>query len=349
MLHIHNGDCAANIAKQTALPGEHFAFREALLDGPTPAEFKGAGFLLIRARHLSLTHGVDLKRCSEDLRAQEEKLASFPEHEEVVLWFEHDLFCQIHLIYLLDWFGQKRLGTTKLSLVCIGEFPRRKNFRGLGELTPPEFASLFPARQLVTQTQLELATAAWQAYRSSVPTDIEDFLQAEAAALAALPFLAAALGAHLRRFPSTRNGLGRIENCALQLIADGVIRFSDLFAKFGEAEPVYGLGDAQFWIAIRRMMSGREPLIEIEDLADEPIDIERQLLTRVIVDKAKFKATEVGKAVLRNEADLVFTHIDYWLGGVELLGSRNLWRWDDETETVVRSRPRVPMQFDKRE
>jgi hypothetical protein len=341
MLHIHNGDCAANIAKQTAIPGEHFAFREALLDGPTPAEFKGADFRLVRARHLWQLYGVELNQGLQNLRAQEEKLASCPEHEEVVLWFEHDLFCQIHLIYLLDWFRQKGLGTTKLSLVCVGEFPGRKNFRGLGELTPPEFASLFPARQPVTQTQLELAVAAWQAYCSPDPTDIEAFLQAEAAALAALPFLAAALAAHLRRFPSTRNGLGQIENRALQLIADGVNRFSDLFAKFGEAEPVYGLGDAQFWTAVRRMMSGREPLIEIEGLATEPIDIERKLLTPEIIDKAKFKVTEVGKAMLRNEADFVFTgHIDYWLGGVELLGSRNLWRWDEEAKTVILSQRR---------
>ena len=109
MLHIHNGDAAANVAKQTALPGEHFAFREALISGPTPAEVKDNDWRLVRARHLREGHGADLKQVLNDLRQQEERLATFRDHEEVVLWFEHDLFCQLHLIYSLDWFAQQEM------------------------------------------------------------------------------------------------------------------------------------------------------------------------------------------------------------------------------------------------
>jgi hypothetical protein len=143
MLHIHNGDASANVAKQTSLPGEHFAFREALVDGPTPASYLANGWELLRARHLSSTYGVDLKECQQQLAAQETQLISIDQHDEVVLWFEHDLFCQTHLIYLLDRFGKRDLGNTKLSLVCIDSFPGRKNFRGVGELTPDEWRRCF--------------------------------------------------------------------------------------------------------------------------------------------------------------------------------------------------------------
>ena len=327
MLHIHNGDSSANIAKQSSLPGEHFAFREALIEGPTPADFKNAGIAtwsLIRARHLWWAYGVDLKECGQDLRAQEKKLASFPEHDEVVLWFEHDLFCQVHLIYLLNWFGQQQMGDTKLSLICIGEFLGRENFRGLGELTSAELASLFPARQQVTPAQLDLAASTWRAYCSDDPTAIEKLLQTDTSAL---PFLDTALRAHLERFPAVKNGLGRIENRVLQLIHEGLNRFSDLFAKFGEAEAIYGLGDAQFWLALRRMSATRRPLITVHGNGNEEID--QKLLTPDNVRNARLELTDLGEAVLKREADSV------------KLNRIDLWRWDEQTETLsFFSRPR---------
>jgi hypothetical protein len=332
MLHIHNGDSAANVAKQAAMPGEHFAFREALISGPTPAEFKDSDWRLVRARHLCEAYGVDLKQALNDLHQQEEKLATSRTHDEVVLWFEHDLFCQLHLIYLLNWFGQQQMGETKLSLVCIGEFPGRENFRGLGELTPQEFASLFPARQPVTNIQLELATAAWQAYCSPDPTSIEMLLRSDTSAL---PFLHAALRAHLERFPATTNGLSRIEKCALQLIHDGVGKFSDLFQRFGNNEPVYGLGDAQFWLALRRLSAAREPLLKIAGVQDK--DRETQLLTPEVVRNAAFELTGAGNATLSGDSDFVALNgIDLWLGGVHLYGPTNtrLWRWDATIESL---------------
>jgi len=198
MLHLHNGDSSANTARQSSLSGEHFAFREALVDGPTPAGLSRVDWRRLRAQHLAASYGVDLAECERGLLAQEKQLERSADQDEVVLWFEHDLFCQVHLIYLLDWFAAQR-SSTKLSLVCIGEFPRRQNFRGLGELNPEELASLFPARQRVTLQQLKLGEAAWQAYCSNDPTAIEAVLTEDTSAL---PFLRQAFGAHLRRFPA---------------------------------------------------------------------------------------------------------------------------------------------------
>jgi hypothetical protein len=331
MLHIHNGDCSAQIARQSSLPGEHFAWRESLITGPTPAGLLADDWGKLRAQHLSESYGVDLQECERDLLTQEEELKTFSEHEEVVLWFEHDLFCQLHFLYLLDWFAVQPLGTTKLSLICINHFPGKQNFRGLGELNPDEFASLFPARAEVTAPQLKLAQTAWRAYCSPAPCDIEMVLQTDTSAL---PFLDAALRAHLQRFPNSNNGLGRIENQALRLIADGANRFSDLFPRFSDAEPVYGLGDAQLWLALRQMSDAREPLLEIEEVSNDSLI--QQTLTTDIVQKAEFRTTANGESVLGNEADFVTLNgIDLWLGGVHLSGRSNIWRWDDETASLT--------------
>lgn len=333
MLHIHNGDSTADTAKLSSVPGEHLAWRESLITGPTPSAVSENEWRRVRARHLSEAYGINAEECERGLLGQEETLSSFAEHDEAVLWFEHDLFCQLHLLYLLNWFAHRGPGETKLSVVCIGEFPGREKFRGLGELTSDELASLFPKRQQVTRPQFELAAAGWQAYCSAKPTDIENLLRTDTSDL---PFLDAALHAHLKRFPATKNGLGRIENRALQFSDEGAESFSDLFSKFGETEPVYGLGDAQFWLALRRLATTQQPLLKVVGLEKELLN--QETLTPELARRARFSITDLGQAVLAGETDFVaVSQIDLWLGGVHLLGGDDLWRWDDKAESLTQS------------
>ena len=213
-----------------------------------------------------------------------------------------------------------------LSLICIGAFPGKENFRGLGELNAEQMASLFPGRQQVTSAQLKLAELAWQAYCSPDPAEIEEIMQTSDL----LPFLGQALRAHLRRFPSTKNGLGRIENKGLELIHTGSKAFMDLFPRFGDAEPIYGLGDAQLWLALNSLSGGKQPLIRIDNGNSAGGE-----LTPDIVHNAKFELTEPGQAVLRGDTDFVkLNGVDLWLGGVHL-SPNNLWRWDESSGKIM--------------
>jgi len=327
MLHIHNGDSSAETLKQSALPGEHFAFREALIEGPTPAGVEGEEWRRVRADHLAEFYDVDLSKAERELLAQEEKLSSFLEHDEVILWFEHDLFCQTNLLYLLNWFAGRNLGQTKLSLICIDQFPGLPNFHGLGELNVEQMASLFDGRHEVSAKEKKLASEAWRAYCSPDPTAIEKLLTADTSVM---PFLKPALQLHLERFPFVRNGLGRIQNRGLEFIQSGSHKFIDLFPRFGDAEPVYGLGDAQFWISLRRMSEAREPLLRIRNGsgADYKLTPER-------IHQTAFEITQAGAAVLTGEADFIeLNGIDQWLGGVHLVGRSDLWRWDDQNRRL---------------
>src|SRR5207253_209572 len=154
MLHIHNGDSTAGTARKADLPGEHLAWREALVCGPTPSGVSDDDFRQLRATHLSDAYGLSVQNCEKELREQQEALARFGDHDEVVLWFEHDLFCQVHLIYLLNWFAQRELRKTKLSLIFIDNFPGIDDFRGLGQLNEEQLASLFPQRREIDSAQL---------------------------------------------------------------------------------------------------------------------------------------------------------------------------------------------------
>src|SRR5215467_10798817 len=98
MLHIHNGDSSAGTLKMSDVAGEHLPFRENLMTGPTPRGLTRADWRSVRARFLAPDDRSNEEECRKELADQDEALSKYRDHEEVVLWFEHDLFCQINLI-----------------------------------------------------------------------------------------------------------------------------------------------------------------------------------------------------------------------------------------------------------
>ena len=327
MLHIHNGDSAAGTARKSNIPGEHLAWREALVCGPAPGNLSIDEFRLIRAQHLTDAYGANLERTEQELRAQEETLARFSDHDEVVLWFEHDLFCQVQLIYLLDRFAQNELGQTRLSLICINELPGVEGFRGFGELTGEQLVALFPQRQEVTQPQLELGSKAWQAYSAAQAAGLIALVDSDKSAL---PFLKGALIKHLQRFPSTDNGLGRIESVGLELIAKGDRNFRSLFPAFSTREPEYGFGDSQFYLELKRLVDAATPVLRLSVDGNAAATDQAQMLL------SSFEISEYGKAVLAGDEDFVRSNgIDLWLGGVHLEGNEALWRWDEQAQELL--------------
>jgi len=327
MLHIHNGDSSAGTAKKTAIPGQHLAWREALVCGPAPGGLSDDEFRRVRAEHLAEAYGVNIEKCELQLRAQEDALSTFADHEEVVLWFEHDLFCQVQLIYLLNWFAHREFGQTKLSLISIGEFPGVEGFRGLGQLNEEQLVALFPQRQEVSQPQLHLGSKTWHAYSSPDAAELSSLLDSD---LSAIPFLKRALIKHLQRFPSTTNGLGRIGNVGLELIAKGYRNFRSLFPAFARRESEYGFGDAQLYFELKQLAEASTPLLTLSSTVKGASTDAAQMLL------SSFEITELGKAVLDGNQDCVIRNgIDHWLGGVHLEGDEAGWRWEEDAQELL--------------
>lgn len=327
MLHIVNGESTAATLRRVIKVGEIFSFADCLFTGPAPANFEDEAWLKLRADHLASAYAVNRQSCEQGLLRQAEIFRSFSQHDEIVLWFEHDLFCQLNLLFVLDWFAHVDLGMTRLSLINIGEFPQCRNFHGLGELDEQQLGSLLPERHEVTGEEFATASDAFRAFTASEPTEIEKLLQTDTGSI---PFLRPAFVAHLKRFPSVFNGLGRIENLSLQLIADGRDRFIDLFKDIHELESVYGIGDAQVWLSLLPLADGPRPLLAIDGATAGP-----QQLTGDVAQKIQLKLTPDGRHVLQGEEDFVALNgIDQWLGGVHLRGKGPVWRWNDQTSSL---------------
>src|SRR4029077_4083419 len=126
----------------------------------------------------------------------------------------------LSLIQLLAWIRGSLPAAKAVSLVCIGSFPGHPRFKGLGELTPDELASLLETRQRVSEAQYSLAERAWRALREPTPDALDSLRQGDTTAL---PYLAAAVARFLQEYPWTTDGLSRTERRLLDLAAGGQV------------------------------------------------------------------------------------------------------------------------------
>jgi hypothetical protein len=240
-------------------------------------------------------------------------------HDEVVLWFEHDLYDQLQLLQLLDWFATCEIGTTRLTLICDAEY--------LGPSTPQRLAERFPDRSPVDDDQFECARRAWRAFRSDDPRAIESCLSEDTSAL---PFVSAAFQRHLEQFPSTTNGLSRAEHQALDVLSAGPRAFGPLFSETQQREDPLYLGDSSFAAYLTALNNCKYPLI---------VAASGQRITTAVAraeSAVPLELTDIGRAVITGSADHISLNgIDRWLGGAQLMGAESPWRWDPAGHMLI--------------
>jgi hypothetical protein len=199
-LHVANGTSTTRTIEAAGIPGKLSIWADPLFEGPVPAGLTDEELLAVRSQYLGRAYGShDPVNDMAEWRAIIER---HDEYQELVLWYEHDLFDQLNLIQLLTWIRERLPPNKLVSLVCIGSFPGRPTFKGLGELTPGELGPLLDTRQRVSDLQYVLAERAWTAFRQPSPEALDLLRQEDTAAL---PYLApAALMVSLARTTKSR-------------------------------------------------------------------------------------------------------------------------------------------------
>ena len=132
MLHITNGDCAAELIRACGIGGDVLPWRDVLHEGPVPAGLELRELSLLRASYIAEQGWGELAQVQDRFHERDRTLADLVRHEEVVLWFEHDLYDQLQLLQLLDWLGAADRSGTCISLICINRYPGVQPFHGLG-------------------------------------------------------------------------------------------------------------------------------------------------------------------------------------------------------------------------
>jgi hypothetical protein len=235
---VTNGDAVAAL-----LDGEVLPWRDVLHEGPVPPGLRPAELRAVRARFVADRGWASFDDVLRDFESRDRALE---DAEEVVLWFERDLYDQLQLIQVLD-----RLDGRQATLVDLGE--------------PQDEPSLDGERLAIADMQVTLARRAWTAFRSPDPSAIERLI---AEGTDALPHLAEALVRHLEQYPSTEDGLSRTERRLLEAVASGARTRPQAFVAHSEGEERPFMGDASFLLHLERLLTSPAPLLsEGESLA----------------------------------------------------------------------------------
>ena len=203
-LHILNGDATNFKFQQTGLPGDVIVWREVLSEGPADKIETYHDFFYNRSKWIRSTYNTDFTDYNQKVIYEFNKIKNCVRYDEVILWFEYDLFCQINLIFLLDYLNKRKLTNTVISLICPASHQNHPDFRGIGQLTPQELSGLIFDKVALTQDDLNLASTAWLAYSKGEKANIEEVLNFD---FGQLDKLKPALQAHLDRFPDEETGL----------------------------------------------------------------------------------------------------------------------------------------------
>jgi len=235
--------------------------------------------------------------------------------DEVVLWFEDDLYDQLQLIQLLDFFGRGGARKKKLSLIVVDGY--------IPPLSVTKIKELDAARPAVTDEQFRLAERAWKAFGSDNPSAIADMITENTSGLR---YLTAAFRRHLEEFPSIENGLSRSELEALTAIEAGHTTPVAAFLEVGKKQESIFLGDIVFYSYLERLSGKTNPLVTWK--GGNPVVAPTAENSREFV-KRELIVTQLGREVLSGKKDWQAINTQTrWLGGVEIRPGAKGWRWD---------------------
>jgi uncharacterized protein DUF1835 len=314
ILNITNGGATIDLMQQAKITGDFLAWEDILHEGPVPGGLSLKELSTIRAWFIAKQGWISEQDAFRRFQQRDEALFRFSEYDQVILWFENDLYDQLQLLQILDWLIKHEWGKTKITMIGEDSY--------LGLLSPSEIVRLQKTAKPVTGSQVMLAEKAWSAFGHRTPDAIICMLDEESSTL---PFLHSAIARLMEEYPSVKNGLPRTEQQVLDIISSGISNPIEIFNQSQALEEHAFMDDITFWTRLNQLTLCQPALLNISGGSLSPGKIHRQHMT----------ITETGKAVLAGDKNLLeITHLDRWLGGVHI-SSRNAYCYDEDTGILI--------------
>lgn len=306
ILHITNGDCAVEVMKKAGIPGQLLPWRDVLHEGPVREATDLAALSRIRARYLSerFDNAGDFAAIHQSFVERDTTFARAERYDQVILWFEHDLYDQLQLIQILAYLPRELVLAGKIQLICTDDY--------LGLLTPEQMTQLQNIAQPVTGEQQQLAMRTWQAFCDNSPLKLQ---QLWATDISLLPYLSKAILRLFEQYPQHPHGLCRVSHTILILLNDHEDALRSLFERYQHTETERFLGDSSFELMLQALVKA--------DLVSQIGDI--------------FAIEDSGRQVIDGKNNILHTFaVERWIGGVHL-SHNNLWCWDGSANHFVRT------------
>ncbi|HEY0190063.1 MAG TPA: DUF1835 domain-containing protein [Kofleriaceae bacterium] len=316
IVHVCNGESTADSLSLADLPGEIRVWADALNQGPLLPVAEDE----YRAQRAAFWQARGQAGAEAQLAAWDRGVDEAAQADELILWFEHDLFDQLALIRLLARLARRGL-PQQLTIVSIDRHPEVPGFQGLGQLKPEQLAELWPRRTTLSRDAIDEAVTAWIAVTAPDPRALPFLVKR----IKAMPFLAGALERQLEEFPDPTSGMSRTERQVLAAVARGEATAGAILAASQAIDPRYSLTDSDLGWTLHAL--GRCGFVdgapEGADAAGAPAGLTLSVTSR-------------GREALAGAIDRVHEHgIDDWRGGVHLSGKGPVWRWDGAQRKLI--------------
>ncbi|QLG46965.1 DUF1835 domain-containing protein [Costertonia aggregata] len=250
LLHITNGDSFTQRLEGLKLKGDIITWREMLCEGKTETNVGSESFWKTRFEFLSKNYKVTKSWFVEKTLKEYRSLCNHKQQDQIVLWFEYDLFCQINMLAVLSWLKTHRK-YAEISLVCSGKEDKTDKMYGLNDLSDDQLLNLYENKTVLTQDDVEYADYVWQLYCSDNPIRLENLTDYENYNF---KYLSASIHIHLQRFPSIKNGLNAMENNILNLsVSEKPKNKKALLGIILKNQGLLGFGDTQYERTISRL------------------------------------------------------------------------------------------------
>lgn len=244
ILHITNGDSTTQLLHKLNTSGTVITWREMLSEGKTITDVGSESFWKTRFDFLHNSYKVTKKTFIDLTLKEYRNLCKQKQQDEIVLWFEHDLFCQINMLAVISWLKRFRKDR-KISLVQADKVSKSGKLKGLSELTENQLNKSYNNRIELSLDDIEYADYIWQLYCSDSPLRLETVHKFNP--MSPFVYLEKAVKAHLLRFPSIDNGLNKVENHILATAAESDFKNKkQLITNLIKNQEVYGFGDVQY-------------------------------------------------------------------------------------------------------
>jgi len=253
ILHILNGTSTLRGFEQTGLEGDTLVWREGLSQGPVEENISSASFWKNREEWISQTFNETPQGYQEGILEELTKLSE--PYDEINLWFEFDLHCQVNLLGVMNYLKQKTdLSAPAVFLICPADFPGKEYFMGMGELTGEELEYLYDnIRQQLSAMDFAIAEEAWKVYVSGDATKLKDYLN-KTDFWGSMHLLKPALEAQLSRLQTNEKGLSYIEQKLLDIYNNGAKTRQEIYLSFWKTEKIFGMGDLEINIYLQRLI-----------------------------------------------------------------------------------------------
>lgn len=357
-LHITNGDCTGDmLIEAEGIEGDILCWRDLLHDGPIladPTDHRQARvdyltqLLQSYATDLADPEALLIKNFDE----RDSYLARLTEYEEIVLWFEHDLYDQLQLVEICQRLKEQDVVLPKMTIICIDDHPEVPVFHGLGNLTPDMLVGLYPQREELSESHLLVARNIWKVLISDVPQQLANLVQED---IPGWPFMAKALRRFCCEYPAADSGLtltqtyilltllrapdelpalrSHLEHCEVKgllvegetadsryyQIITGPASFLRIFHHLQALEVDPFMGDLSIRMELMKLVNAKTPYVSVERKGEADV----------------FCLTQAGAESLQglrkwhqdNELEL-------WRGGVHI-GPDTQWLWDQQDQKFI--------------